>query len=368
MSTIQTGEITKEISEGSARVVISAEEKISRELPVFYNPNMKLNRDISILLLNAAKKSSLRIALPLAGTGVRGIRFLKELKSGKVESILINDGSPLAVENIKKNFILNNIDVKDPMLKVTITQQSASLLLLSSRGFDYIDIDPFGSPNPFLDAAVRSLSCEGILAVTATDTSALAGTHPKACLRKYGAVPLRTGEMHEVGVRILIRKVQQVAVQYDKALVPIFSYSKEHYVRIFFQSEKGKKACDAVLAQHGMYKNAGPLWRGKLWKSDLIAAMIEENKLHALQERVDEKFLETLAGEADVDVVGFYDIHALCKREKLAIPRYELLMEKLKEQKFHVVRTHFNLHGIKTDASEESLVKIIRGLGSSSKL
>ncbi|MCU0373510.1 MAG: ATP-binding protein, partial [Ignavibacteria bacterium] len=42
-------------------------------------------------------------------------------------------------------------------------------------GFDYIDIDPFGSPCPFLDAAIKRLSRGGILAVTATDTSALAG-------------------------------------------------------------------------------------------------------------------------------------------------------------------------------------------------
>ena len=40
---------------------------------------MKLNRDISILLMNAIEDKNLRIALPLAGSGVRAVRFLLEL-------------------------------------------------------------------------------------------------------------------------------------------------------------------------------------------------------------------------------------------------------------------------------------------------
>ena len=37
--------------------------------------------------------------------------------------------------------------------------------------FDYIDIDPFGSPNPFLAAAIGRITRNGIVAVTATDTA-----------------------------------------------------------------------------------------------------------------------------------------------------------------------------------------------------
>ena len=45
------------------------------------------------------------------------------------------------------------------------------LAILHSKGFDYIDLDPFGSPNIFLDSAVKRLGRNGILAVTATDTA-----------------------------------------------------------------------------------------------------------------------------------------------------------------------------------------------------
>ena len=86
-----------------------------------------------------------------------------------------------------------------------------------------------------LDSAIKRISRNGILAVTNTDTAALTGTYPKACIRKYWSMPKRDYMMHETGLRILIRKVQLVGMQYEKALYPIFSYFKDHYFRIFFQ-------------------------------------------------------------------------------------------------------------------------------------
>ena len=53
--------------------------------------------------------------------------------------------------------------------------------------------------------------------------------------------------MHEIGLRILIRRVQLAGSVYDKALIPILSYSKEHYMRVFFKCEKR----DFMLAPFG---------------------------------------------------------------------------------------------------------------------
>ena len=66
--------------------------------------------------------------------------------------------------------------------------------------------------------------------------------------------------MHETGLRILIRKVQLIGMQYEKALFPIFSYLKDHYFRVFFRCIKGKKICDEIAEKHGMLNDAGPLW------------------------------------------------------------------------------------------------------------
>ena len=235
----------KLIFEQSTKLEISEKSKISKELEVFYNPVMKLNRDVSVLLLNSVPDKNMQIALPLAGSGIRGIRFLKELKKNKIKNISFNDYSSLA--HIKKNLELNKL-AKDKRIK--LFDKDANLFMLESFGFDYIDIDPFGTPNPFLDNSLVRLSRGGILAVTATDTSALSGSHPTACLRKYWAKPMRNELMHEVGIRILIRKVQLIGAQNDKALTPIFSFSKDHYFRLFFRCEKGKQKLEKLFKEH----------------------------------------------------------------------------------------------------------------------
>ena len=84
----------KKITEGEAVVTIFEQKIVSKDLPVFYNPLMKLNRDISILLLNALDKQDITIADPLAGSGVRAIRFLKELNKDIIRELHINDYSP----------------------------------------------------------------------------------------------------------------------------------------------------------------------------------------------------------------------------------------------------------------------------------
>jgi len=338
----------KYITEGKAVIKASA-GKITKKLEVFYNPVMRFNRDTSILLLNAVSKKEMQIALPLAGSGIRGIRFFKELDKGKIREIYLNDYSGSAVDAIKENLKLNKI-----RSDFQLSEKDANMFLLESRGFDYIDIDPFGSPNPFLDSAIKRLARDGILAVTATDTSALCGTHPEACKRKYWAVPLHNPEMQEIGLRILIRKVQLIAAQYDKALVPLFSYAKDHYMRIFLRCEKGKKKVDEILAKHQYYKNSGPIWAGELFNRQLAEKISGLNK-----DKENSRFLDMIRKE--LDIVGFYDIHDFCKTNRLKIPKTDALIKKI-EQRYKVSRTHFSDTGIKSDVKEKDLIRIIRQL------
>lgn len=353
-------------SEGLVNILIPKEKKVSRELPVFYNPAMKLNRDLSILLLNATKQTQFNIILPLAGTGVRGVRFLKELKRGKLKTITFNDISPTAIkliqENVKNNNIKNttikNTVNKEKKEKITYSNDHADQFLLKTGCMNYIDIDPFGSPTPFLDAAIKKILSPGILAITATDTSSLAGTYPNVCQRRYWATPKKGPEMHEIGLRILVRKVQLIGTQYEKALIPIFSYGKDHYMRVFFKVERGKKKCTEIVKQHNMYKDAGPLWMGTLWDTTLVKNMIKENKKLKL---IDESFLETIHNEANIGGVGFHDIHALCKKRS-PVPRFTALIAVLEKKKHKVSRTHFNQYGLKVNIEEQKLLDIISKL------
>lgn len=334
--------------EGRAIVFVPEEKKVSKKLPVFYNSAMKLNRDISILILNTIPKKDMQIALPLAGSGIRGVRLLLELEKNKIKNISFNDYSERAVDVILKNIKLNNIKKTK---NIEISNKDANIFLLESSGFDYIDIDPFGSPNQFLDSSVKRLARGGILAVTATDTSALAGTYPSACRRKYWALPLRNELKHEIGLRILIRKVQLIGAQFDKALSPIFSYSDQHYMRVFFSCEKGKQKADSILKKHGMYNEAGPLWLGSLWDKKLASEISKKS---------DEDILKKISEEARIDCIGFYDIHQICKKEKIKkIPKKDLIIKEIMQKGFRVSETHFSEKGIRSDIDFKSLLKLI---------
>ena len=350
------------INESSAKLKIAKAEKISKKMDVFYNPVMGLNRDISVLLLSSINKKNLQIADPLAATGVRSIRFLKELNKNKIKKIYINDNNKNAIKSIKKNFVFNKIFFHKNK-KIIIKNQDANLFLLNSAGFDYIDIDPFGSPNFLLDSACKRIARDGVLAVTATDTSALCGASPKACMRKYWAVPTRDAIMHETGLRILIRKIQLVAAQYEKALIPIFSYSKEHYMRIFFRNYKGKSNVDEILKHHEYFNEAGPMWIGSLWNKYLCNKILNnaiKNKI--FKNNMDLiKFLKMIRDESKIKNVGFYDLDDICKKNKIKnLQKKELIIDRIKKLGYGASETHFKGQGVRSDIPLKNLIKIVK--------
>ncbi len=402
----------KEITEGRAVIKIPEIKKISKKLPVFYNPVMKFNRDISILILNTLNKKNLQICLPLSGTGVRGVRFLLELNKKIIKKIYFNDLNKNFKKIINENLRLNNIKNTN---KIKIDNKDANIFLLKNKGFDYIDIDPFGSPNYFLSSACQRISRNGILAVTATDTAALTGTYPKTCLRKYWAVPKRDSNMHETGLRILIRKCQLIGMQYEKALIPVFSFYKDHYFRIFFRCEKNNKKINEIIKNtkklqsdflcprktkgfsqnHKIIGDIGPLWTGRLFDNKLVNKInkninknFENNKINIdnginkikLNKIINDnkntkinkasninkdnkeliKFLKIIKEESKINTVGFYDIHKLSKKYKFRLIKNEEIIKKIKNRGYKASLTHFSGHGIRSDIKEKELIKLLK--------
>ena len=89
------------ISEGSAEFYASTDKIVSRKLEVFYNPVMKFNRDVSIALVNAYFDRDVKVGLPLAGSGIRGVRMFKECSN--IKEVYFNDLSLNAIKTIKQN-------------------------------------------------------------------------------------------------------------------------------------------------------------------------------------------------------------------------------------------------------------------------
>ncbi|RLI14071.1 hypothetical protein DRO41_06375, partial [Candidatus Bathyarchaeota archaeon] len=202
---------TEIVEEGEVRVLVpklkafvkSPSEYAPSKAPVFYNPVMELNRDIAVLALQAYQRTvnrEISVCEPLAGCGVRGTRFAVEVDG--VKKVVMNDINEKAFKLASYNVEMNKLDKR-----VLVRNEDANFLLSSygapRKRFDAIDIDPFGSPTPYIDSAVRALRSGGLLALTATDMAPLCGVYPKACIRKYGGKPLRTEYCHEIAVRLL---------------------------------------------------------------------------------------------------------------------------------------------------------------------
>ncbi len=347
-------------------------------MEIFYNPVMISNRNISIALLQARNKTDQRICDPLAGSGIRSARFLKELPQEIIKELIINDVKPDFEKNFKDLCQKNNIQLNQS--QVIIHSTDANQLILTEKGFDYIEIDPFGTPNPFLSAAINKITRGGILAITATDTAALTGTYPKVTKRKYWAKSLKNYSMHETGLRILIRKIQLLGIQFDKCLTPILSYHKEHYFRIYFESSKGKEKCDAIIQEHQYFlwcrtclthttsqsntktccqkemEYAGPLYTGLIQNQTLLSTMVEQNKFPE-----EKDFLQRIEGEAKQDI-GFYDVHELARTLKIDPPRLDLILKATQG-----VRTHFSDTGIKTNIPLEEIKKKILSINTNNQ-
>ncbi len=350
------------IQEHSVSLDIDVPVVVNASMDIFYNPIMVSNRNISIALLSALGDKDMKIADVMAGSGIRSLRFLQEIDPAIVSRLVVNDSKLNFAETFSSLCSDNGVKVSELVDsgKVQIRGEDANDCLLYSKGFDYIEIDPFGTPNPFLYAAIARISRSGILAVTATDTAALTGTYSKVTLRKYWAKSLKNYMMHETGLRILIRKIQLLGMQFDKALVPVLSYHKDHYFRIYLRCVKGKETCDEIVREHAYLlwcrnclnygcslsnqreccakkmEFAGPLFVGMLGDPVLLARMVEQKMFAAEQ-----LFLEQLLREVDCPA-GFFQIHQMCRILKIDPPKLEIVLSETGG-----VRTHFDDTGVK---------------------
>jgi tRNA (guanine26-N2/guanine27-N2)-dimethyltransferase len=360
------------VNEGKTRFYVNY-DKQSKKGPAtknnqaFYNPSMELNRDCSIAVVqwfinNSSKK--IEILDGLAASGIRGVRFANEL-DGDFQ-IFINDWSEEAYKIIKYNVEKNK---KNDI--VTFNENLHSVL--SNQKFDYIDIDPFGSPAEYIDSTLRSIKHNGIIAITATDTATLCGVYPKVCLRRYNAYSLHGTVMHETGLRILIGYICHQAGKYDKGIKPILSYSTDHYMRSYLKIIKNVHKANESISQTKIlkpddipgYKDkkneyVGPLWMGSLHiKQALkeIRTISSTKTLNTKNQLI--KLIDILEDEADAPVF-YYSTNTIASQLKISPPPLSNVFDELKKKGFNAYKTHFDPTGFKTNADYEIIKSIIK--------
>lgn len=99
--------------------------------------------------------------------------------------------------------------------------------------FDVIDLDPYGSASPFIDAAVQAVADGGLLCVTCTDMPVLSGNYPETCFAKYGTFPVKTRYHTESALRSLLNALETSANRYKKYIEPWASVAIDFYCRVF---------------------------------------------------------------------------------------------------------------------------------------
>ena len=330
---------------------------------------MKLNRDISLLVIDSYFSKRIRFCDPMLASGIREIRFLKSIPE-KFEKLFLGDISKTAIKNAKRNFRKNKVSAKNCRFFV----QNA-VNTINEEYFDFIEVDPFGSPVPFLDSALQRIKHNGILSVTATDTAALCGTYPKTSLRKYGMRCQMTLWFEELGLRNLIAYCQREAGKYDKSLEVLISYTNKHYYKVFFKVVEGrtkaygdvrelkylrvdKKSQDISVLDLEGKDSLGRTYVGKLCDKSFVEKLLENISLINDKKEV-EKLLNALNDE--INVIGHYNIHKLMKAYKIQKDiKFEVIIEELEKKGFKVSYPHNSKFCLKTDAKGKDLVKILK--------
>ncbi len=322
---------------------------------VFFNPAMELNRDISIAFLRAWGVDGKKVLDGMSATGVRGVRIANETDA---QEVVMLDLYQEAVDMINKN-------IEHSGVRADVRKESIEGHMLNNRyKYDYVDIDPFGTPVPYFPSAARFVSRGGIVAVTATDTAVLCGTYKQKCLRRYSAIPKNNWCCHEIGLRILIGYCAREAARYGRGAVPILSYYDGHHFRTYLKINESAAEADASLDELRTYKfsnyswkegaGTGPLWGGSLFHEDILNDLKPAGSL-------DDDLIDTWVSESTLPPF-FYDTNVLGSIVGKSPPRLKKMISAMKRSSHRTTRTHFSPTAFKTDADPETVLEIFKDL------
>ncbi|MCU4719272.1 tRNA (guanine(26)-N(2))-dimethyltransferase [Halapricum hydrolyticum] len=354
------------VTEGSVEIEVPEQTEDGIGDGVFYNPVQELNRDLTVAVLRAARGRFEHAETYLDATAASGVRGVRAAADGW--DVTLCDRDEAAAELCRTNLDRNDLSGE-------VVQRDANALM-HERRFDIVDLDPFGTPIPFADAAARSAI--DLLCVTATDTAPLCGAHFESGVRSYSAVPRNTEYHQEMGVRILLSALARTAARYDRAITPVMTHATKHYVRTYLALEDGARVANEAIdqlgyvhhCQHCLWRThedglipdppaecphcsehlqtAGPLWLGAVHDRAFVERVGDSvtdemgtaDEARALTERL----------AAELETPTHYDQHRLAKRWGEGAMAMDDFLERLRDAGYEASRTHYGGTTFKTDA------------------
>ncbi|KAI9367115.1 S-adenosyl-L-methionine-dependent methyltransferase [Aspergillus egyptiacus] len=175
----------------------------------------------------------------LSASGLRALRYASEIPF--VTRVVANDLSASAIESMKLNIEYNGLEkLIEPnsgdarIFMYNRLKPSKSHKADDKDKFDVIDLDPYGTAAPFIDAAVQAIKDEGLICITCTDAGVWASNgYPEKAFSLYGGVPLKGTHSHEAGLRLILNGLANSAGKYGLAIEPLLSLSIDFYARVF---------------------------------------------------------------------------------------------------------------------------------------
>ena len=351
--------------------------------PVFFNPAASLNRDVSVAVTAVTDGAS--FCDSMCGVGARGLRVANEVE--RVESVTMVDFNSEALGAAKEGAAINGVGWKCEFSGSETTSYLCSRFGSEER-FDYVDVDPFGSPVRQLQGALSAVSDGGVVSVTATDTAVLCGVYPRVSRRRYGSLSLKNHFGHETGLRILAGALVREGAKIDVGVTPVLAHSTRHYLRLFVRASAGATAAEESIGHLGYLswcprcrdthssrqeergcagcgkkaKVAGPLWIDGLADPKVSGRAAEAAERTGSTTAA--KLIRSLEGLNEYPPWSF-SIEGASSSLKAATVPEPLVRSLLLEKGWRVMRTPFEKTGLKTDAPFHEFLAAVKSAAGS---
>ncbi|KAM9707121.1 TRMT1-like protein isoform 2-T2 [Dama dama] len=363
------------LKEADTDVQVCPNYSVPQKTDSYFNPKMKLNRQLIFCTLAALAKERkpLECLDAFGATGIMGLQWAKHL--GNAVKVTINDLNENSVTLIQENCHLNKLKVvvdskekeeRDNILEegeenlgnIKVTKMDANVLM-HLRSFDFIHLDPFGTSVNYLDSAFRNIRNLGIVSVTSTDISSLYAKAQHVARRHYGCNIVRTEYYKELAARIVVAAVARAAARCNKGIEVLFAVALEHFVLVVVRVLRGPTSADETakkiqylihcqwceerifqkdgnMVEENPYRQLpcnchgsmpgktaielGPLWSSSLFNTGFLKRMLSESFHHGLDDI--QTLIKTLIFESECTPQSQFSVHApsnLNKQEECGV-------------------------------------------------
>ncbi|XP_013377149.1 PREDICTED: TRMT1-like protein isoform X2 [Chinchilla lanigera] len=360
------------LKEADTDVQVCPNYSIPQKTDSYFNPKMKLNRQLIFCTLAALteERKPLECLDAFGATGIMGLQWAKHL--GNAVKVTINDLNENSVTLIQENCHLNKLKVvvdskekkesddnleegEENLGNIKVTKMDANVLM-HLRSFDFIHLDPFGTSVNYLDSAFRNIRNLGIVSVTSTDISSLYAKAQHVARRHYGCNIVRTEYYKELAARIVVAAVARAAARCNKGIEVLFAVALEHFVLVVVRVLRGPTSADETakkiqylihcqwceerifqkdgnMVEENPYRQLpcnchgsmpgktaielGPLWSSSLFNTGFLKRMLFESVHHGLDDI--QTLIKTLIFESECTPQSQFSVHApsnLSKQEE----------------------------------------------------